>query len=232
MAQDRIGARAFLGKEGFVFDKKPGQLDRLFLKEFSPEDAADIRRTWEAIHLGGIPSTVLYQLPRTARQANILFSQDRARYVATFDWLQSEIAHWRPQSIVEMGCGTGTFLRFVRTNFPGTRLKGVDAEEALVAISRTVSDIDVKALDYLSAAADDEKCEVVVCNFGFDLSRFRSSTTPHTIETIGRSAFCPGCSDDFAAQFEEYIRNWRAGAHWKPSPFSPVGFPHLATSGQ
>lgn len=205
-----INARAFLGKEGFVFDKKPSQIDRLFLKEFSSENADAIREIWEAIHHYGAATTKLYKVPKTAKQANILWSYDRARYVATFDWLQSELAHWQPDSIVEMGCGSGNFLRFVRANFPQMRLKGVDVEETLVAIAKSTSDIDVDALDYLSASPTDGKFAAVLCNFGFDLSRFSPSTTPHSTEQIGQSPFCRGCSDDFASQFDEYVKCWRA----------------------
>lgn len=203
-------ARAFLGKEGFLFDKKPNQIDKLFLREFSPDEAIRIRAIWAGIHAHNLQSTALYSLPKTEKQANILWSYDRSRYVATFEWLLAEIEHWRPTSIVDMGCGSGTFLKFVRANYPHLTLKGIEYEQSLASIARCASQLDVDASDYLSGGQIDRRYDAIVCNFGFDLARFSPSTTPHSIQEIGGSRFCPGCSNDFADQFDEYFKCWGA----------------------
>lgn len=205
-----INARAFLGKEGFVFGKSPAQIDRLFLKQFSSDETARIQGIWQTMHIEGASPAALYGVPKTSKQANILWSLDRARYVASFDWLAAEVGHWQPISIVEMGCGSGNLLRFLSANFPEIRLKGIDAERSLVAISKAASNIDVVAFDYLDAAPAKPDFDVIICNFGFDLARFEPSTTPHSIERIGQSQICPRCSNDFSAQFSGYMKSWRA----------------------
>ncbi|TIL33925.1 class I SAM-dependent methyltransferase [Mesorhizobium sp.] len=204
-----INSRAFLAKEGFIFDKKYHQIDRLFLKQFSAEEALEIRWMWQRIHSKESATTILYRLPKTSRQANTLWSYDRARYVETFNWLFAEIAHLKPRSAIEMGCGSGTLLRFLQANFPELKVMGIDAAPNFVEIARS-SGVRAEVGDYRKIPAGNEGFDVVICNFGFDLADFEASIKPHSIEEIGTSRFCPGCSDDFRAWFADYVATWRS----------------------
>ena len=119
-----IGARGFLKREGFDFDKKPNQLDKAFLKLFSVEEAERIQQIWASIHvLGGSP-TRLYGVPKSLQQAHLLVSHDRERYLAAFDWIRNQVGALQPASVIEMGCGTGVLLRYLAANFPGMIYKG------------------------------------------------------------------------------------------------------------
>ncbi|HEY8594660.1 MAG TPA: hypothetical protein VIL84_05415 [Devosiaceae bacterium] len=62
-----IGARGFLKGEGFDFDKKAHQIDRVFLKLFSKEEADEIRGIWQQIQIMRASPTKLYAVPRTLK---------------------------------------------------------------------------------------------------------------------------------------------------------------------
>ena len=59
----------------------------------------------------------------------------------------------------------------------------------------------------------DEKYDLIVCDFGFDLVKFSSSSALHTTENIEEFQFCPGCSDHLKLQFDAYLQAWRRWAH-------------------
>jgi trans-aconitate methyltransferase len=100
------------------------------------------------------------------KQANILWSYDRARYLATFDWVHAQLVRSRPASAIEMGCGTGNLLRFMRANFPDMALRGLEEEPSLAAIAKLASDIPVTETNYLNAKPD-RSYDAVICNSGF-----------------------------------------------------------------
>ena len=56
----------------------------------------------------------------------------------------------------------------------------------------------------------DQKYELIVCNFGFDLDNFEESTTPHGTAECEGQVYCPGCSDDMKSQLDNYLSAWRS----------------------
>lgn len=200
-------SRGFLKREGFEFDKKPAQIDKAYLKLFTPDEAENIRAIWTMMQMGS-SATALYRTPRTLQQAHLLMSYDRERYVAGFDWILTTVQRLKATSVLEVGCGTGVLLRYLKEHLPEVGLKGIDAEPALVG-SAPPSDIDLVVGDYLSLPAL-PSFDVIVCNFGFDSDKFAPSTQPHSVATIGESKFCPGCSDDLAKELGPYMRAWRS----------------------
>ena len=193
-----IGVRGFLKREGFDFDKKATQIDKAFLKLFSKDKANEIRGIWEQIHMLGASPTKLYAVPTTLEQAHMLMSYDRERYLAGFDWIAKQVEALRPKAVLEVGTGTGVLLRYLAANFPDTWYQGIDAEAGLVGAAPANDRISLEVGDYLQMEAKHE-FDLVICNFGFDSDRFPASKTPHSIDQVGESRFCPGCSDDLAS---------------------------------
>ena len=206
-----IGVRGFLKREGFDFDKKPEQIDRAFLKLFSRQAAEDIRGTWAQIHMLGGSPTKLYAFPSTLEQAHLLMSYDRDRYLVGFDWIAKGVEAIKPESILEVGTGTGVLLRYLAANFPDVRYQGIDIEAGLIGAAPAHDRISLVAGDYLTMEAEPD-FDLVVCNFGFDSDRFPESKTPHSVAQVGSSQYCPGCSDDLATHMRAYFRAWRAWA--------------------
>lgn len=206
-----IGVRGFLKREGFDFDKKPAQIDRAFLKLFSKDKTDEIRGIWQQIQIMGASPTKLYAVPRTLEQAHLLMSYDRERYLAGFDWIAQRVETLKPESILDVGTGTGVLLRYLAANFPDVRYQGIDMEANLIGAAPDDDRISLLVGDYLTMEAKPE-FDLVICNFGFDNDRFPASTTPHSIAQVGESQFCPGCSDDLSQHLQPYFRTWRGWA--------------------
>jgi SAM-dependent methyltransferase len=206
-----VGVRGFLKREGFDFDKKYHQIDKAFLKLFSKLEADGIQEIWNQMNLFGTGHTKLYSVPKTLEQAHLLMSYDRDRYLAGFEWLRARVEALKPKSVLEVGTGTGVLLRYLAANFPSIRYRGIDAEAALVNAAPAQDGVKLVVGDYLAVEAKPE-FDLVICNFGFDSERFPASKTPHSVEQIGSSKFCPGCSDDLAEYLQAYFRAWRQWA--------------------
>jgi len=207
-----LGPRAFLKSLGFALDKRPHQIDRLLLKSLSPGDAEALRMIWSTRNAGFSDGLGTYLIPKTLKQAALQFSYDWPRAVATMDWFDEVVRRLGPTSIVEMGCGAGFLLGFLRNRDPGVHLQGVDAARNLVDIGAALSGNALIAGDYLTAKPD-RAYDLIVCDFGFDMARFKPSTTPHSIAACAGAQYCPGCSDDLKVQFDAYLRAWRRWSH-------------------
>lgn len=203
-----VGVRGFLKREGFDFDKKPHQIDRAFLRLFSNIDADRIRGIWDEINMFGASATKLYAVPKTLQQAHLLMSYDRERYLVGFDWIRERVAMLAPESVLEVGTGTGVLLRYLAANFSDVAYRGIDLEASLIGSAPPHAGVDLVVGDYLKMEAD-TNADVIVCNFGFDSDRFPQSKTPHSVDQVGESKFCPGCSDDLASHLRQYFRAWR-----------------------
>jgi hypothetical protein len=203
----------FLKSMGFGVDEKPQQLDRMLLKALSAEDRKATRAIWAARDFGWSGSLLeMYRVPKTRKQAALLFSHDWPRAAASMKWLEEIVRKIMPSSIVEMGCGAGFLLKYFKNRYPNTVFHGIDSAENLVAIGSELCGCALTNGDYLEVDPD-QKYDLIVCDFGFDLVNFTSSPAPHTTENIGEFQFCPGCSDHLKPQFDTYLQAWRRWAH-------------------
>ncbi|TIN28595.1 MAG: class I SAM-dependent methyltransferase [Mesorhizobium sp.] len=222
LTSQTLGPRAFLKSLGFALDKKPHQIDRLLLKALSPECGETLQMIWASRNAGFSDGLGTYLLPKSLKQAALQFSYDWPRAAATMDWFDQVIGKLGPASVVEMGCGAGFLLGYLRSRYPGVHLQGVDAAKNLVEVGSELAGTTLIAGDYLTAAPDGAY-DLILCDFGFDMARLKPSTTPHTIEASAGAPYCPGCSNDLKFQFDAYLQAWRRWSH-------PHG--HLAVAGR
>jgi hypothetical protein len=203
-----LGARAYLKSIGFVFDKKPHQLDRLLLKSLRPSDQEHLQAIWASMHAGLSNGLAMYLVPKTTKQATLLFSHDWPRIAATLEWFDRAVEYLSPSVVVEMGCGAGFLLRYLSSRHPSLNFQGIDAAANLIGIAKDLMGKDLIVGDYL-ATKPDRAYDLVVCDFGFDAANLNPSQTPHSTAVCGGLQYCPGCSDDLKLQFEEYMKAWR-----------------------
>ncbi len=212
-AQELLRPVDFLKSIGFGLDEKPHELDRKLLKSFPSEDRHTLREIWAARDFGSSLSLRdMYELPKTRKQAALLFSHDWPRVNASMKWFNDVVLKLAPKSIVEMGCGAGFLLKFIQGGHPDIRLQGVDAARNLIAIASELCGSSFMSGDY-SEVQPDQKYDLIVCDFGFDLARFTESSTPHTTASVGDFQYCPGCSNDLKQEFDHYTQAWRSWAH-------------------
>lgn len=219
---DEIKIRKHLKENGFILDKKPHQIDKILLNSFPKPEQEKLKAIWALMHGGVSNGLGMYSIPKTSKQAAILFSYDWTRTVASNAWSASIVSELRPQSIIEMGCGAGFLLDYLSVKHTQIRMQGIDSASNLIAIASERLGQQLIVGDYLSDQPD-TLYDLILCDFGFDLANFKPSTIPHSTANCGDSTFCPGCSDDVKNQMDFYMNAWR---NWGNSKS------HLALTGR
>jgi hypothetical protein len=125
-----------LRSERYDLNSDYAALDRRLFRAVGPERQSALRTTLN-ITDEGQRLEALYAFPRTAREAHLLFSHDRARILDSFHWVLSRAPFAGP--IVDLGCGSGTLLRILREKVVSMPLVGVERAPNLVAIGRELS---------------------------------------------------------------------------------------------
>lgn len=167
--RNKMGTRAFLKSEGFQFGMMPDRLDSRLRRELDDEQQEKLD---QLAHLEGADRyNCLYSLPKTLRQAHLMFSHDSARTVASFDWL-AEIAKDTSGSILDLGCGSGAFVRLLADRGQHDRLVGIDGSQALVDIATENSahapNTEFLKLDYAQIGVVEERFDLVTSACGLE----------------------------------------------------------------
>lgn len=222
----KLGPRAYLKKLGFQFDKKPPALDRAFLKALPADTRDEVEDIWMRMHSGLGHISELYAVPKTEKQAALLFSHDAARMVTTMSWFSDVVDRLRPRTVLDAGCGAGYLLRYLHARHPEVRFTGIDRQENLVAIAAADTELNLHASSFDQAEPGDS-FDLIVSDFGWDNQDIPTSNKPHSIAEITGAPYCPGCSDDqvpfFFALLDQF-RNWLSDT----GQMAIVGrFPHV-----
>lgn len=206
-----LGPRAYLKKQGVIFGKSIRALDRAFLNSFPEDKRPAVEDVWERIHLGLSTVKELYDLPRTREQISLLVSHDAPRMCASLNWFKSAVAHHKPASIIEFGCGAGYLLGFLRHSHPDLTLAGVERQSNLARLVEEDERLTVFEGDYRELAPVD-RYDLVVCDFGWDNHDIPASTSPHSDAEVAGYPYCPGCSDDEMPFFTSMLAEWKRWA--------------------
>ena len=199
-----LGAPAFLKSQGFAFEKIPRRIDAALLSALGPADRTRLQMIWSVRNMGFSSGLEMYEVPKTAKQAALLFSYDWPRAVATLDWFASALARVGAQSMAEMGCGAGFLLAYLKHQGASTTLGGIDAAGNLASIAAQLVGCEIVVGDYL-VAPPPRTYDLVLCDFGFDTAKFAPSQKPHSISEISGQEYCPNCSDDLKLQLDKYM---------------------------
>lgn len=210
----QVGARAFLKAEGFEFGLKPDRLlDRL--RRHLDIEQLDQLDSLALLDEGPVRSKALYNLPKTLRQAHLLFSSDADRTVASFDWL-AEVAAKADGAILDLGSGSGAFLRFLAARGKKQTLLGIDSSRSLVEIavrsSIDVPNVEFRLQDFSLAGALDHQFEIVTSACALDwtgLENVRGDDIPIDLCLPGQFVLSPGVKSRVAEASEELLINIR-----------------------
>ena len=106
-----------------------------------------------------------YVLPCSESESERLERQ--ARLYGGADFLEPYLAA-RPGDVLEVGCGTGVFTRHVGAALPGSRVVGLDVDEARLAFARArnpAPNVAYQAGDLLHLPFEDGRFDLVFCRF-------------------------------------------------------------------
>ncbi|MCO6184598.1 bifunctional 2-polyprenyl-6-hydroxyphenol methylase/3-demethylubiquinol 3-O-methyltransferase UbiG [Rhizobium sp. L1K21] len=206
--------RGFLKKIGFDFEKSPAALDKAFLKSFEASGRQEVEATWSLLRTGATTERSLYALPKSEKQASLLFSHDRERVATSLEWFANVVETHNPKSIVEMGCGAGFLLRYLRALDAEVVLCGVDQQSNLMKTIPEGDRIETLVGDYRSLSSD-RSFDLIICDFGWDNADIPASKTPHSVSELEGQKYCPGCSDDASLFFQDLLRACERWGHEK-----------------
>lgn len=202
------GPRAYLKKLGFQFDKKPPALDRAFLKSLPTDERDEVEDIWMRLHSGLGHISELYAVPKTEKQAALLFSHDAARMLATMSWFSDVVDRLQPRTVLDAGCGAGYLLRYLHARHPDVRFSGIDRQENLVAIAAADTELNLHASSFDEVEFRDS-FDLIISDFGWDNQDIPTSSNPHSSAEIAGAPYCPGCSDDQVPFFFALLDRFR-----------------------
>lgn len=191
----KLGPRAYLKKLGFQFDKKPPALDRAFLKALPADERDEVENIWMRLHSGLGHISELYSIPKTEKQAALLFSHDSARMLATMSWFSDLVDKLQPRTVLDAGCGAGYLLRYLHARHPEVRFSGIDRQANLLAIAAADTELNLQASNFDEVEFNDS-FDLIISDFGWDNQDIPTSSKPHSSAEIAGAQYCPGCSDD------------------------------------
>jgi SAM-dependent methyltransferase len=202
----RLGAKAYLRKAGFQFDKTPAKLDRLFFSSLNDKGKDDFARySMAPPQYKDIKQ--LLQIPQTAKQAARLFSSDANRYVASMECINQILSLLPPGKAIDMGCGAGFLIDFLSQNHSEFTFEGLESQTNLAMIANKFTGKNVYNLNYLTDSSKKE-FDYVICEFGWDHSDIADGEAPHDLSEIDGHQYCVGCSKANELSFELMIQNW------------------------
>lgn len=205
---ENLKTKIFLKKIGFLPNTNHTQLDNRLLKSLSTEEQITLKKVWEDNYYGVGKSLNLYSIPQNLKQACLLFSHDYNRIEKSLNWIANEIMSSNVKSAMEMGCGFGILLKFLKEIKPEADFMGIDYASNLVKIGRELTDIDLIDGSYLDLKPT-LQYDTIICDFGFDMDNLKIPNRDCQNNKIGNIEYCINCTNDFKKAFFPYINSWK-----------------------
>lgn len=136
-----------------------------------------------------------------------------SRNLVTDAAIVEAIAHQRPRSLIDIGCGEGWLVR--EQSARGVECVGVDAVPALIEAGRAAGG-DFRCLSYaeLAAGALSETFDVAVCNFSLigDIATECVVTAAPALLNLGGVLIIQTLHPVVSCGDAPYVDGWRAGS--------------------
>ena len=203
----------YLKSIGLLGQVKHAQLDKRLLLSLNDNERTNLYIAWEKMRSDG--PVDLYSIPKTLRQASLLFSVDYYRIKASIEWISKQLKFLDTKSVVDVGCGYGILISFLQKKFPNLNFMGVDKQENLIKIGSSLTGVELICADY-SKFESKYKYDTIICDFGFDLSDLQLPDTPHSSSEIEGIVYCPGCYKDFKEKLHPFMVGWRKWGGLQP----------------
>jgi hypothetical protein len=124
-------------EEGFLFQSDPSIIDRRLQKLMGPKRFRMYCNSYAAAQRGESGRAEIYRSVQTKEEAHLLFSHQTETIVAVDEWLGTKISEMArpPSQIADMGCATGTFCNWLKSELPDANVVGFEREKNLADIA-------------------------------------------------------------------------------------------------
>ena len=198
----------FLSSLGFKFNMTPQKLDKLFYRSLDAQGKGSFDAYVESRLYGNAETKRIFQIPKTVKQAALLFSHDGERSVSSLRWLAGVLKTENPGTILDLGCGAGFTIQYLSQNFPEFKFEGLEANANLVSIAEELTNSTVWQMNYLCERP--AGCyDYLICEFGWDPEDIFVGLSPHDEDgNIDGHQYCMGCSRAAQASFTKMLQSW------------------------
>ena len=123
--------------EGFLLHSKTAQIERRLKKLMGPKRYEMYLDSCDAANSGESSTAEMYRSVQTKEEAHLLFSHEAETIVAVDEWLTTKVAELArpPSNIADLGCCTGAFCSWLKSELPKTNVVGFEREKNLLDIA-------------------------------------------------------------------------------------------------
>lgn len=203
-----MGPRAFLKKNGFLFEKKPWPIEKALHKSLDANGKETLENMWEMAKVGFHEPQSTMCLPQTPTQAAKLFSHDAQRAVASMTWISKTLSSLKTGTILELGCGAGFLLSYLKFIYPDFSFTGLERIDNLANIASEVSGVKIINQDYVETSIN-QRFDYLICDFGWNIEDIKSGPVPHDLQDFNGLKYCAGCSSAAEESYFKMIGGWK-----------------------
>jgi SAM-dependent methyltransferase len=164
--------RSFMAAEGFLFDTPPKKVEKKLAVRMGAESYKNFCNVADAMRASEVGISELYRCVENLSDAHLLFSHQSDVSADIYAAIAAALLQLRPtpSSILDCGCGTGIFTRWLAQTFQDARIVGTDREKHFIQMaSQRPSKAKYEVWSYGDALADDERFDALVSCLGIDL---------------------------------------------------------------
>lgn len=157
--------------EGFLFDASPKKIEKKLATHMGRERYESYCDVADQMRAGEVGIAELYRCVDSLASAHLLFSHQADISVDIYTAIAGALSELKPapESILDCGCGTGVFARWLAESFPTAQVVGCDREEHFVRIaSERQSAANFQVWNYESRAPTPTLFEALIACLGID----------------------------------------------------------------
>jgi len=166
------GIRAFMASEGFVFDTAPKKVEKKLAGRMGKKRYHRYCEVADQMRAGEVGIGELYRCVDNMDEAHLLFSHQADVSADIYTAIAAALLQLQPapRSILDCGCGTGVFTRWLAETLEGVRVIGADREEHFIQMAaQRPSKGNYEVWSYSDTLPDAGRFDALVSCLGIDL---------------------------------------------------------------